>query len=62
MVLFPGVLGIGMLLLLTVGSSTAGLFIAAAVRGVGFGGAPTTLMTWGPGSNPHDSNKSVESS
>ena len=46
-VLFPALLGAGMLLMLINGSSIAGLFIAAALWGFGFGGVPTAVMTWG---------------
>ncbi|MCL2732428.1 MAG: MFS transporter [Actinomycetia bacterium] len=52
MVLFPGVLGAGMLLMFATGGSTVGLFVAAAVWGFGFGGVPTTLMSWGSRTRP----------
>ncbi len=45
--LFPAVLGVGMLVMLVTGGSIVGLFVAAAVWGFGFGGMPTTLMSWG---------------
>lgn len=44
---FPGLVGAGMLLLHATGGSTVGLFVAAAVWGAGFGGVPTTVLTWG---------------
>lgn len=45
--LFPTVLGIGMLVMLLTGSTTVGLFIAGALWGFGFGGIPTTALSWG---------------
>jgi predicted MFS family arabinose efflux permease len=51
-VLFPALLGAGMLLMLINGSSIAGLFIAAALWGFGFGGVPTAVMTWGAKTEP----------
>lgn len=45
--LFPVVVGIGMLVMLTTGGSIVGLFIAAALWGFGFGGVPTSVLTWG---------------
>lgn len=50
--LFPGVLGVGMLLLFLAGGSLAGLFAAAAVWGFGFGGVPTTMLSWGSRTQP----------
>ena len=50
--LFPAVLGAGMLVVLLAGGSTAGLFTAAAVWGLGFGGVPTTVLTWGARTEP----------
>jgi DHA1 family purine ribonucleoside efflux pump-like MFS transporter len=50
--LFPSVLGAGMLVMLITGGSTAGLFISAALWGLGFGGVPTTLQTWGARTEP----------
>lgn len=47
MLLFPTVLGIGMLVMLLTGSTTVGLFIAGALWGFGFGGIPTTALSWG---------------
>ncbi|MGI5143186.1 MULTISPECIES: MFS transporter [unclassified Streptomyces] len=52
MLLFPGVLGAGMLLMFVAGGSIAGLFTAATVWGFGFGGVPTTLMSWGSRTQP----------
>ncbi|MGK5680259.1 MFS transporter [Actinoplanes sp. URMC 104] len=52
MVLFPAVLGIGMLLMYLTGGSVLGLFAAVAVWGFGFGGVPTTILSWGARSEP----------
>jgi predicted MFS family arabinose efflux permease len=49
---FPAVLGIGMLILLGLGGSTIGLFVGAAVWGFGFGGVPTSVLTWGARTAP----------
>jgi DHA1 family purine ribonucleoside efflux pump-like MFS transporter len=45
--LFPVILGIGMLVMLATGGSIVGLFVAAALWGFGFGGVPTSVLTWG---------------
>jgi DHA1 family purine ribonucleoside efflux pump-like MFS transporter len=45
--LFPVVVGIGMLVMLATGGSIVGLFIAATLWGFGFGGVPTSVLTWG---------------
>lgn len=45
--LFPALVGTGMLTMLIVGDSAAGLLIAAALWGFGFGGVPTAVLTWG---------------
>ncbi|MFD6563188.1 MFS transporter [Micromonospora profundi] len=50
--LFPIVLGAGMLVMLVAGGSIAGLFIAAALWGLGFGGVPTSMQTWGARTEP----------
>jgi predicted MFS family arabinose efflux permease len=50
--LFPAMLGIGMLLLALAGGSTMGLFIAAGLWGFGFGGVPTTVLSWGARTQP----------
>ena len=52
MLLFPAVVGTGMLMMHVTGGSFAGLFITAAVRGFGFGGVPTTVLSWGARSEP----------
>jgi DHA1 family purine ribonucleoside efflux pump-like MFS transporter len=52
MLLFPAVLGAGMLMMYLTGGSFAGLFVAAAVWGFGFGGVPTTVLSWGARSEP----------
>ncbi|MDG4840781.1 MFS transporter [Micromonospora sp. WMMD967] len=51
-VFFPAILGLGMLAMITTGSTTAGLFVAAALWGFGFGGFPTTNQTWGARTEP----------
>jgi DHA1 family purine ribonucleoside efflux pump-like MFS transporter len=50
--LFPVSVGIGMLVMFTTGSSTAGLFIAAVLWGFGFGGVPTAVLSWGAKTEP----------
>jgi DHA1 family purine ribonucleoside efflux pump-like MFS transporter len=52
MLVFPGVLGIGMLVMDLTGGSLAGLFVAATVWGFGFGGVPTTVLSWGARTEP----------
>jgi predicted MFS family arabinose efflux permease len=52
LVLFPAVLGLGMLTMYLTGGSTAGLLIAAAVWGFGFGGVPTAALSWGARREP----------
>jgi len=49
---FPTVLGIGMLVMYAAGGSLVGMFVAAAVWGLGFGGVPTTVLSWGARSEP----------
>jgi DHA1 family purine ribonucleoside efflux pump-like MFS transporter len=44
--LFPLALGAAMLVFAVAGATTAGVLAAVALWGFGFGGAPTTLMTW----------------
>jgi DHA1 family purine ribonucleoside efflux pump-like MFS transporter len=51
-IFFPGVLGLGMLVMLLLGTSTTGLFVAAVIWGFGFGGVPTTLLSWGAHAEP----------
>jgi len=50
--LFPATLGAGMLALHTVGASIGGLFVSAVVWGLGFGGVPTTVLSWGARTQP----------
>ena len=50
--LFPAVLGIGMIVMLATGSSIVGLFLAAVLWGFGFGGVPTTVLSWGARTEP----------
>jgi predicted MFS family arabinose efflux permease len=45
--LFPAVLGAGMLVM-----NAGGLFVAAAIWGFGFGGVPTTVLSWGARTQP----------
>jgi DHA1 family purine ribonucleoside efflux pump-like MFS transporter len=45
--LFPAVIGVGMIAMYVTGSSVAGLFVSAALWGFGFGGVPTTVLSWG---------------
>jgi predicted MFS family arabinose efflux permease len=50
--LFPAIVGIGMLIMLVIGGSVIGLFITAALWGFGFGGVPTAVLTWGARTEP----------
>lgn len=50
--LFPALVGAGMLVTVLVGGSTAGLFLAVALWGLGFGGVPTTVLSWGARTQP----------
>jgi DHA1 family purine ribonucleoside efflux pump-like MFS transporter len=50
--LFPAALGAGMLVMNLTGGSLAGLFIAAVIWGFGFGGVPTTVLSWGARTQP----------
>lgn len=49
---FPAVLGTGMLVTVVTGGSAVGLFIGVALWGFGFGGVPTTAQTWGARTEP----------
>jgi predicted MFS family arabinose efflux permease len=49
---FPAAVGVGMLLMNLTGASIGGLFLAAAVWGLGFGGVPTTILSWGARTQP----------
>jgi predicted MFS family arabinose efflux permease len=49
---FPTVLGMGMLVMHVTGGSVVGLFVAAALWGFGFGGVPTSVLTWGARTEP----------
>ncbi|SMH50944.1 MFS transporter, DHA1 family, purine ribonucleoside efflux pump [Rathayibacter oskolensis] len=51
-ILFPAVLGAGMLVMVAGGSSVVGLFAAAVLWGLGFGGVPTTVLSWGARAEP----------
>ncbi|MFG1602650.1 MFS transporter [Actinoplanes sp. NPDC049265] len=50
--LFPAVLGAGMIVMYVTGRSVTGLFIAAVIWGFGFGGVPTTVLSWGARTEP----------
>jgi DHA1 family purine ribonucleoside efflux pump-like MFS transporter len=50
--LFPAVLGVGMLVMHGAGGSDVGLFSAAVLWGFGFGGVPTTVLSWGARTQP----------
>ncbi|WP_206518143.1 MFS transporter [Rhodococcus sp. X156] len=50
--LFPVVLGAGMIVMFTTGGSVAALFVAALLWGFGFGGIPTTVLSWGARTEP----------
>jgi predicted MFS family arabinose efflux permease len=50
--LFPAAAGVGMLVMFAIGGSVPGLFIAAVLWGVGFGGVPTTVLSWGARTEP----------
>ncbi|MEU4334752.1 MFS transporter [Micromonospora lupini] len=50
--LFPAVLGAGMLAMYVTGGSVAGLFVATVLWGFGFGGVPTTVLSWGARTEP----------
>ena len=50
--LFPAVLGTGMLVLHFTGESMTGLFLATGLWGLGFGGVPTTVLSWGARTEP----------
>lgn len=49
---FPTALGLGMAAMVVTGASPAGLFAAAALWGLGFGGVPTTAQTWAARTEP----------
>jgi predicted MFS family arabinose efflux permease len=50
--LFPVGLGAGMLLMHVTGAALTGLFAATALWGFGFGGVPTTVLSWGARTQP----------
>lgn len=52
LLLFPAVLGVGMLVLFVAGGSPVGLFTAVVLWGFGFGGVPTTVLAWGARTEP----------
>ncbi|MFH8534701.1 MFS transporter [Streptomyces tendae] len=50
--LFPATLAVGMCVLYTIGGHGAALVLAIALWGFGFGGVPTTVLTWGAHTEP----------
>jgi DHA1 family purine ribonucleoside efflux pump-like MFS transporter len=50
--LFPLLAAAGMLTMLLTSGSTMGLFTAVALWGFGFGGVPTTVLSWGARTEP----------
>ena len=52
LLLFPGLVGVGMLVVHGSGGSAAGLFPAVVLWGFGFGGVPTTVLSWGARTEP----------
>lgn len=50
--LFPVVLALGMTLMYVPAGTAATLFVAAALWGFGFGGVPTTVLSWGARTEP----------
>jgi DHA1 family purine ribonucleoside efflux pump-like MFS transporter len=50
--IFPAALGAGMLVMVATAGSTIGLFSAAVLWGIGFGGTPTAVLTWGARTEP----------
>jgi predicted MFS family arabinose efflux permease len=49
---FPAAVAGGMLLMLATSGSTFGLYAAAALWGLGFGGVPTAVLSWGAKTDP----------
>ena len=52
LLLFPVAISAAMLLMYAASGSTALLFVAAAAWGLGFGGVPTTVLSWGARTEP----------
>jgi DHA1 family purine ribonucleoside efflux pump-like MFS transporter len=50
--MFPSLVGLGMITMIATGSWIVGLFIAAVLWGFGFGGLPTTVLSWGARTEP----------
>lgn len=50
--LFPATLTAGMFVMYTIGGHGPALVLAAALWGFGFGGVPTTVLTWGAHAEP----------
>jgi predicted MFS family arabinose efflux permease len=50
--LFPAVLGVGMLVMFALGQTVVGVLVAAVLWGFGFGGVPTTVLSWGARTQP----------
>ncbi|WP_250032756.1 MFS transporter [Paractinoplanes maris] len=49
---FPAMISLGMVAMVVTGSTRAGLFVAVALWGFGFGGVPTTAQTWAARTDP----------
>lgn len=49
---FPAVLGVGMLVMFATGQTVGGVSVAAVLWGFGFGGVPTTVLSWGARTEP----------
>jgi predicted MFS family arabinose efflux permease len=49
---FPAVVGVGMLVVHVAGGTDVGLFLGTALWGLGFGGVPTTVLSWGARTQP----------
>lgn len=50
--LFPALVGAGVLLMVLAGDLTFGMYAAAVLWGFGFGGVPTSVLTWGAKTEP----------
>lgn len=52
LLIFPTIVGAGMLTMFVSNGSTATIFVAAILWGFGFGGVPTTVLSWGARTEP----------
>ncbi|NNH22548.1 MFS transporter [Pseudokineococcus marinus] len=50
---FPALAGAGMLVVHSAGGSVVGLVAGVTLWGLGFGGVPTAVLTWGARTRPH---------